>query len=78
MFMNPFPADPMRCGLLPRRQVGIKDQGRLANDAEPEEGRRSGRVEHIDSGRQARFGSLEQLMGFLAVVRGMDNGSVST
>jgi hypothetical protein len=40
----------------------------LAADCDPAQGRYTGRVEHVVSGRHARFGSPGELFAFLARV----------
>ena len=58
---------------LPRRRVFVIQ---FSVDADPGRGRSVGRVEHVESGRNARFASSEALNEFFARVLREEEGGI--
>ena len=60
---------------LPSRRTFLL---RFSSSAEPQAGVHCGRIEHISTGRVARFGSLESLDQFVQEILALENDNPST
>ena len=56
---------------LPRRRAFLVQ---YSSEADPRSGNHSGRIEHVESGRSQRFGSLEELEKFVVEVLSEKSG----